>query len=162
VKITKSTADAVIDALYPNREDLLLRFETVKAQANLADGERDKLRQFIQDKVAEGQYGRCILSFDQGAEQAYVNSDGKFILKHYLLTDVDRVAAGRQVLVMDGVVTLEAVLHKLQQGKDELTTWWNANTIGIGETQENRDTYSEKGSTKISIVTLPEKEESLS
>lgn len=159
-RITGSTADAVLQALYPKTSDLLKRFEEVKVTANVADAERDRLRKYIQEHVDPGQYEDVILTFTPTAEQTYVNAEGKHVLKNYALVDCKRPEAGIQVVLLrTNEVTAESlascILKELQKSREHLVDWLHERTLGAGLTLDNDDLYSEKGGTKIGIVVLP-------
>ena len=160
MRITGSTADAVIQSLHPKTSDLLKRFEEVKAAANVADAERDRLRKYIQDNVPAGRYDDVILTKEPTAEQTYVNADGKFALKHFTIVDCPRPEAGIQVWVFRTQAQspqdfAHKLLIELQKSKDNLLAFIGEHFEGHGLTLDNDDLYSEKGGTKIGIVVIP-------
>lgn len=161
MRITGSTADAVIQSLHPKTSDLLKRFEEVKAAANVADGERDRLRKYIQEHVDPGQYDDVLLTKTDTPEQTYVNAEGKHALKNYALVDCRRPEAGIHVVLLrtdeiaaDGLAS--SMLKELQKSKEHLIDWLHERVLGAGLTLDNDDLYSEKGGTKIGIVVLPQ------
>lgn len=156
MRITKSTADAVVARLYPNTSDLLKRFEQVKQEANLADGERDKLRQYIQDNVPAGQYDNVLMTIETGAEQCYVNAEGKDALRYNCIVDGRQPEAGIEVVVLRDAISVEALLHQLQTSKEALAEYLQSLVLCKGLTVDNDSLYSEKASRKIKIVILPE------
>jgi hypothetical protein len=166
MRITSSTADAVLQALWPNTADLLKRFEEVKKTANVADGERDRLREYIQKNVPPGKYDNVILVIDNTAAQIYPNADGKFALKSYSIVapESKKPEAGIEVVMLAISVTgaqqlIDALLHQLQKGKDELRSYVEERLICIGVTADNDLLYMEKGGKKITITVIPEAED---
>jgi hypothetical protein len=160
-RITGSTADAVLQALYPKTNDLLKRFEEVKAQANVADAERDRLRKYIQEHVPAGKYEDVILTKEPTAEQVYVNADGKHALKYATLVACEKPEAGIQVVLLrteapNAGHLASSMLKELQKSREHLVEWLEERVVGAGLTLDNDDLYSEKGGTKIGIVVLPQ------
>lgn len=158
MRITGSTADAVIQSLYPETSELLKRFEMVKKVANVADGERDRLRKYIQEHVPEGRYNNILLSITEGAEQVYPNADGKFALKNYCIIEGPAQEAGIEVIVIASDSPNQFVhdlLQALQKGKDYLVDFVKEHTLITGLTLDNAVFYTEKGSLKLTITEIP-------
>ena len=160
MRITGSTADAVIQSLYPKTNELLKRFEGVKKAANVVDGERDRLRKYIQEHVPEGKYEDVILTLSETASQIYPNADGKYVLKNLLLVDCEREDAGIPVVVLTMLATdaeqfTDILLHELQKSKASLLAYVQERLLGTGLTLDNEDLYSEKAGTKIDITVIP-------
>ena len=158
MEIKRSTPDAVLEALYKdNLEGLLLRFEAIKAVANAADTERDRLRKYIQERVPDGQHGRVILSKTPGTAVLYPNSDGRYCLEH--CTIIDGLGAQEDnvvVHVYSQRLSADRLLAKLQHGKDQLQNILDALHLGSGTTIVNAQLYTYSEPLKINAVVLPE------
>lgn len=167
VRITKSTADAVIAGLYPVPEDLLARFELVKKIANYADGERDGLRKYIQTHFVTGTYGRMIVQFIPGAVQVYPNADGKFALTNYIQIQAERPREDAPGQVGDAVIILattfdtaeeflDEILRLTAKGKEHALQFLMQSFVASGFILDNETLYSKKGSSKINITEIPD------
>jgi hypothetical protein len=160
VKIKESTADSVLAGLYPNPADLLKRFEAVKAVAGWSDTERDRLRKYIQDKLAPGAYDNVILGFSETASQIYPNAEGKHVLKAFMLSDLPKQEEGITVVALqfngEPEDLLDKVLHHMQTSKEAAAEYLRSICLGSGVTMDNLACYLEKGGMRINITILPE------
>lgn len=160
-EIKKSTPDAVLEVLYKdNLEGLLLRFEAVKAVANAADAERDRLRKYIQERVPVGQHGRVLLTKTPGTAVMYPNADGKYVLEHAMCID----GLGPQdehavVHVYSQKLDAARLLAELQHGKEQLQHVLDAMLLGSGTCAVNAELYTYSEPLKIKIVVLPTESE---
>ena len=158
MKITKSTADAVLDALYAGKtEQLLRRFEEVKALANVADAERDRLRKYLQEQVDVGRYGNMILNKEIGTSVMYPNAEGKFALEHgVIVMGVEKPIQASMVNLYAHKLTADALLHELQKGREHLERYLEAGYLGSGPMVDNDRLYQCSAPIKIKITELAE------
>lgn len=157
MKITKSTADAVLHELYADKtEQLLKRFEEVKALANAVDAERDRLRKYLQEHVDVGRYGNMILDKEVGTSVMYPNTEGKFALEHGVI--VMGIAKPEQTVTASlytHKLTTDALLHELQKGREHLESYLEAGYLGSGPIADNDRLYQYSTPIKIKITELP-------
>lgn len=159
-RITESTADAVIASLYATPAELLRRFEFVKQLANLADGERDGLRKYIQKHFDAGMYDSVLLSVKTGAVQVYPNADGKHALVHYLLINSPAMANFEEATA---VIVIETTANTAEEfidlfftmSRDEAVQYVSQNFVGAGFVIDNNLLYSAKGSKTLTITEIP-------
>ena len=159
-RITKNTAVAKVQAMFPTTSDLLKRFELAKNQANLWDGERDGIREAVK-LIKAGRYEDVILEKSKGSEVLYPNAEGKHQLEDCLQTTIPSmdIPAETEVIALLGFSSpahlLETILHTLQSSKaDALALLENA-FIGAGHIVDNESLYEKKGSEKATITILP-------
>lgn len=158
-RITKSTAVAAINTLFPTTEALLKRFNIAKTQANFWDGERDGLREVVKTLVS-GTYGKCILTKTTGASVLYPNAEGKHQLENCLQTDIPSmdIPAGTKVTayIFGGgpEAFLDAILHQLQTSKAAALTFLEECHIGSGQVVANDTLYKATASETATIVEL--------
>lgn len=87
MSIRKSTSDMEIKALFESEEAILARFEEVKAICNLMDAERDRLRQYIQEKLESGMHGCLKLVKTEGTPRFTATSEGNTMLQFGLIIE---------------------------------------------------------------------------
>lgn len=156
-RITKSTAVPAIISRFPSTENLLLRFELAKAQANLWDGERDGLREAVKT-IPEGQYGQTILSWTSTAPVMYPNSSGKHQLENTLQSTLPIAEPGpvtAYAVDFSPEEFLDAVLHELQKSKADALTYLQTRWLGTGTAIPNNSLYEKKGAEKSKIAVIP-------
>ena len=85
--IRKSTSDMEIKALFESEEALLARFEEVKALCNLLDAERDRLRQYIQERLETNTYGSLRMVKTEGTPRFSSTAEGNTMLQYGLVIE---------------------------------------------------------------------------
>lgn len=162
-RITESTSDSEIAALYPVPANLLRRFEVVKKLANFADGERDALRKYIQKHFSPGMYGNVMLQISIGTDQVYPNSEAKYALTHYLQATVPKPnadAMGFGVVVLETTCStaeelVDELLEQLQVSRDAAVAYIAERFLGSGFVLDNETLYVAKGSMTLTITEMP-------
>jgi len=130
--LRKNTPDAIIEQF--SHEDVLRAFQEAKAEANVADAARDRLRDYVKEHVEAGQHGSFILEKKQGAERAYANSEGLHYLRVGVIIGGDKQPMpGTEVTVRD---------------KD-------GHVLSRGVIIDNLGLYTEGGSVTLKIIELP-------
>lgn len=116
MKIKKSTSDLEIRAAL-SPEEILTEFDEAKAQANIWDAKRDRLRDYINDRIEAGRYGNWVLEKSLGTPRVSSNSAGNQYLQFGVIIEPhsqpdELFKPDMQVLVMDsnGIILLEGLV----------------------------------------------------
>mgnify|MGYP001016848045 CR=1 FL=1 len=136
--IKGSTTDSEIaTSLTP--EEILGRFTTSKAQANIWDAERDRLRSFIQEHMTSGRYGNLVLELSQGTARVYASSTGNAMLQTGVILDMGLIPkpikGGTSVIIVNA-----------DTGEE----------LGRGKVVANDACFSKKPPTTVKIMEVPE------
>lgn len=161
-RITKSTSVATVLSYFPTEEELLLRYDLAKEQANLWDGERDGLRNAVK-LITDGTWGRCVVSRKTTAATCYVNAEGKHQIENCLQTSIPEVHGlepGTHVVALTDIPgnaegMAMRILHELQNGKDALVKYLENCIIGDGRIIDNATLYSKEAGERMTITVLP-------
>ena len=106
--IKKSTSDMEIKAVFKDDNEVILaRFEEVKEQANAMDAERDRLRQYIQERIPNGVYGSHQLIKTEGTPRFTATSDGNAMLQYGLVIEPSNLIKLPKKEEMVQVISLE-------------------------------------------------------
>ena len=106
--IKKSTSDMEIKAVFKDDNEVILaRFEEVKERANALDAERDRLRQYIQERIPNGVYGSRQLVKTEGTPRFSSTTEGNAMLQYGLIIEPANLVKLPKKEEMVQVVSLE-------------------------------------------------------
>lgn len=101
--IKASTPDVEIATLM-SPEEILIRFAAAKPKANQWSTEADRLRKYIQDNLASGQYGSMILTKKLGSPRMTATSLGNQCLQYSIIINpatIVKLKPGEQVIILN-------------------------------------------------------------
>lgn len=136
LEIKRNTPDAVLIQTL-GIEGILARFAKAKADANVMDTERDRLRKFIQENMTSGRYGQFVLEISQGTPRVYVSTAGNHYVQHGLIIHPDDPTA------------------TLTPGQDVVVCDKDGGILATGKAVDNANLFSEKAPTNCKLTEIP-------